>query len=288
MAIVGLMMYSIIIGSASSALANMDSTATQRRQTLDKVTAFMRSRKVPSFFQRIIIDFYEHMWSTPNKEADVFADLPDSLRSRLMIVMNRDLIDRIPIFQYMPANVYIRMVQRLQHATFLPGEFVARYGEESRDIYFIKRGRVDSILPSGGSEVFMTLRPGEYFGQHGVIYNLRRTCHYRAVDFLDVLGMGREDLDELSITSPAFTKELKRVDALRQRRRLELELERVREEEKLSRDTLLSGKMARKSALFGKRKHAMEVTSRRNQVNLLKKLQTSRENASKTGRARKV
>jgi len=198
----------------------------------------MRSRKVPSFFQRIIIDFYEHMWSTPNKEADVFADLPDSLRSRLMIVMNRDLIDRIPVLQFMPADVYIRMVQRLRHATFLPGEFVARQGEDSKLLYFIKRGRVDAILPGGSNNnVFMTMRPGDFFGQHGVIYSTKRNCHYRAVDFLDVLVMTRADLQELQVTSPAFAKELVRVDAMRQRKRLELELQQVRDDEKLRRAT---------------------------------------------------
>lgn len=86
MTIVGLLVYSIIIGSASSALANMDSTASMRRQTLDKINEYLRYRRVPGFFQKIILDFYEHMWTCPTDESEVLADLPETLRMRLSIV----------------------------------------------------------------------------------------------------------------------------------------------------------------------------------------------------------
>ena len=226
MVVVGLMMYSLIIGSASSALANMDSTATQRRQTLDKVSAYMRSRRVPSFFQRIIVDFYQHMWTTPMKESDVFRDLPDSLRSRLSMVLNRDLIDRIPIFQHMPADVYIRLVQKLLHNTFLPGEFVIRQGDTPRCIYFVKRGMADAILPTGG--LLMSYEPGDFFGEHALLQNRKRSLTVRAVDFLDVLQLRREHFMELFTAAPAFLAEIRRVDATRQQFRLAKELELVR------------------------------------------------------------
>ena len=224
--IVGLMMYSLIIGSASSALANMDSTATQRRQTLDKVSAYMRSRKVPAFFQRIIVDFYQHMWTTPMKESDVFKDLPESLRSRLSMVLNRDLIDRIPVFRNMTAEVYIRLVQKLYHNTYLPGEFVIRRGDIPRCVYFVKRGMADGILLSG--QVMDTYQPGDFFGEHAVLSNERRAINVRAVDFLDVLQLQKEHLLELRAVAPDFLREIRRVDAERQQLQIQLELQQVR------------------------------------------------------------
>lgn len=228
MVIVGLMMYSLIIGSASSALANIDSTATQRRQTLEKVNAFMRSRKVPSFFQRIIVDFYEHMWQTPQREADVFRDLPASLRSRLAIVMNRDLIDRIPIFKLMCASVYVRIVQRLQHNTYLPGEYVIQQGSESDFLFFVKRGKVDALLPNTEHTIYMTLFPGDVFGEAGLIFDERRNESCRAVDFLDVLMMNQLEYQELVVTAPTFVMELRRIAAAREYRRLSFELTLLR------------------------------------------------------------
>jgi CRP-like cAMP-binding protein len=228
MVIVGLMMYSIIIGSASSALANIDSTATHRRQTLDKVNAFMRSRKVPTYFQRIIVDFYEHMWQSPQQEADVFKDLPHSLRSRLAIVMNRDLIERIPIFRLLPAHVYVRLVLRLQQNTFLPGEFVIKQGTMSEFLFFIKRGKADALLPNTESTVYMTMFPGSVFGEQGLLHSERRRESFRAVDFLDVLMMTQTDLHELMVTAPQFVFELRRLAAIKERRRLSFELTLLR------------------------------------------------------------
>ena len=175
--------------------------ATHRRQTLDSVTGYMRSRNVPSFFQRIIVDFYEHMWSTPSKASVVFQELPDSLQSRLTMVMNRDLVERMAIFRLMPATVYIRMVQRLVHNTFLPGEYVIKRGSVATEMYFIKRGKCDA-LASDGVSIISTHLPGQFFGEHALLYRCRQPTSFRAVDFLDVWAMAKGDFDELQISAP--------------------------------------------------------------------------------------
>ena len=54
MILLGLIMYSVIIGAASSALSKTDAVDEERRATMERVTKYMRGRKVPQFFQRII------------------------------------------------------------------------------------------------------------------------------------------------------------------------------------------------------------------------------------------
>jgi hypothetical protein len=54
MILFGLMMYSMIIGSASSALANLDAEAAEQKQALERIIGYMRQRNVPKFFQKII------------------------------------------------------------------------------------------------------------------------------------------------------------------------------------------------------------------------------------------
>lgn len=234
MVIVGLTMYSLIIGAASSALANMDSLAMQRTQTLERVNSFMRSRNVPLFFQRIIGDYYEHLWQTPQSESQVFADLPTSLRSRLAIVMNRDIIDRIPIFRLMPATVFLRAIQRLQSTTFLPGEFVIKQGADSEFLFFVQRGKCDALLPNTERTIFMTLFPGDVFGEQGMLLDEARCESHRAVDFLDVLMMGKQHFQELWVTCPEFVGELRRIAAVRRRRRVGFELQLLRRANKVS------------------------------------------------------
>lgn len=224
MAVLGLVVYAVIIGSASSALQNMDADASTRREVLESASNFMQARKVPLFFQKIIKDYYEHMWQSPRDADEVFADLPPTLRARLSIVINRDLVDRIPLLQLIPADVYIRTVHRLERATFLPGEYVVKQGQAGDSILLIDRGRVDAVLPNGRT-VFLTLYPGDFFGESSLLYDTLRDASFRAVDYLDLFIMDRLTFDELCVSAPGFMTEVRRVDAERQSARLRIEFE---------------------------------------------------------------
>ena len=88
----------MIMGAASSALANLDADAQERASRMDRALAFMRSRKVPTFFQKIIVDYYKHLWGAPSLASDaVLEDLPPTLRARLAMIANRDLIEQFPL-----------------------------------------------------------------------------------------------------------------------------------------------------------------------------------------------
>jgi CRP-like cAMP-binding protein len=223
--LVGLMMYSLVIGAASSALSNLDSNASAQKEVMEKITGYMRSRKVPTFFQKIIMDYYRHKWSNPGslESASVLADLPSMLRSRLNVIINRDIIERFPVMQLMTMDSYLRMVARLKMSTYLPGEFIYKQGDQGDDIYFIKRGKVDMVLPNGVT-VFLTLKPGNSFGEHSMLYLTKRDASVRAVDFVDVYMLHRSDFTELYVSAPEFIRELQRLDEAREKERLKYEV----------------------------------------------------------------
>ena len=41
------------------------------------------------------------------------------------MILNRDLVDRLPVMQFMNIDTYLRVVQRLSYGTFLPGKTIA-------------------------------------------------------------------------------------------------------------------------------------------------------------------
>jgi len=61
----GLIISAIIIGSAGSALYNLDSSNAEKRSNLEGINTYLKKRKVPSFFQKIVGDYYDHKWSLP-------------------------------------------------------------------------------------------------------------------------------------------------------------------------------------------------------------------------------
>jgi hypothetical protein len=56
----GLLISALIIGSAGSALYNMDFVGAAKRSNLESINSYLRKRKVPIFFQKTIADYYGH------------------------------------------------------------------------------------------------------------------------------------------------------------------------------------------------------------------------------------
>ena len=172
MVFVGLVVYSLVLGSAASALQNINSESAHRQRTMERVGAYLKTRSIPDFFKKVVMDYYEHvMKAQSNSEEKVFAELPQSLRARLMLLLNRETMRRIPIFADFPADLFIKLIQRLQPITFLPGEYIVHAKKTCRAMYFVDRGRIDITEPpedseKGGQEKFyQTLKTGDFFGE---------------------------------------------------------------------------------------------------------------------------
>lgn len=136
----GLTLLAIIIGAASSALSNIDSVKSQHKERLDHVSDNLRHWKVPLFFQKIVKDFYEHTWSSPNDSTKVLRDLPDTLRMRLRIVIYQDLVNKVPLFKALGTSQFIEVLQALSFRTYLPGEYIVMEGEIGNEMFFYRKG----------------------------------------------------------------------------------------------------------------------------------------------------
>lgn len=53
------------------AVQNLDEEKTQKAQLLDRIINYMKKRKLPPYFQRIILDFYSYT-SDKHSEDDIF------------------------------------------------------------------------------------------------------------------------------------------------------------------------------------------------------------------------
>jgi hypothetical protein len=76
---IGIIMNATVIGSLGSALQNLDTEKQQRRQRIDKIVSYMKRRRLPTYFQRIILDFYDYMIEKSSDE-NVLHDLPSAIQ----------------------------------------------------------------------------------------------------------------------------------------------------------------------------------------------------------------
>lgn len=82
----------------------------------------------------------------------------------------------------------------MHRATFQPGEFIFREGDESRDAYWVLTGQVEiSIETPQGRKVLTILEEGEIFGEMGMIDDLPRAASARAISETEVDVVNERD-----------------------------------------------------------------------------------------------
>ena len=108
---------------------------------MDKVVRYMKKRKLPNYFQRIIVDFHEYMAEKPSQD-ELMVGLPEPIKLRLSLLLNRDLVKDIPMLKQLPIGPIIGLMQKLSSEIYLPGEFAITAGDVGGTMHFVRSGEV--------------------------------------------------------------------------------------------------------------------------------------------------
>lgn len=86
---------------------------------------------------------------------------------------------------------------------FHKGQVIYREGQSSNEAYIIKQGAVGVYRVSGNKRINLgILRPGQIFGEMGVIAEEKRTASAEALDYTEVIVLDQNLLHTLLIKSP--------------------------------------------------------------------------------------
>jgi hypothetical protein len=120
-------------------LASLDAADTAKRQQLERIIDYMQRRRLPTYFQKIILDFYDYY--TSSQDDGMLKELPPAIQGRLSLLLNRELVKNIPLLKSLELNTIIAMMQTLQHRMLMPGEYIFRHGEKGEHMFFVKKGQ---------------------------------------------------------------------------------------------------------------------------------------------------
>jgi HD-GYP domain-containing protein (c-di-GMP phosphodiesterase class II) len=122
----------------------------------------------------------------------------------------REAMRHTSLLAAMPDDLLAQLAGRATERQFVRGEYVCHDGEYSNSLYLIVRGEVDVIKGLRAGEVVLArLRPGEPFGEMGLIDDSPRSASVRvASDRLQVLELSRGDVVNLLQTHPGVLFEM--------------------------------------------------------------------------------
>jgi len=113
----GVLFYAVIIGSLSSAIHNMDTQGAAQRSKMDSLNSYLQRQNVPRILARRIRDYYEYIWVNHQKDGGdggVLKDLPAPMKMRLKVAQNHNRIRKIPVFEDVPQECVLALIERLR------------------------------------------------------------------------------------------------------------------------------------------------------------------------------
>ncbi len=118
--------------------------------------------------------------------------------------LSEEAMAKFPIFLRCSPSARAELASLFKPGSAVPGERIIRRGDPPEEMFFISSGAVEVVLTDGK----VTLGPGEFFGEMGVLSGDARSADVTAVDFTDLLILDREDFARFIARHPELGAEL--------------------------------------------------------------------------------
>lgn len=130
----------IIIGAVTELVAEASADEGELRSKLSTLNHFMYTRRLPDDLQRRIRNYYHSLWSrrgVTDGDTAILGELPSNLRTEVSLIMNQDILGRVPIFQSSSPGFINSLVLHLRPQTYMPKEVIVRQGDLGDEMFFI-------------------------------------------------------------------------------------------------------------------------------------------------------
>ena len=231
--LLGAAMYGLIIGNIANLIANIDVAKSQYKEKMEKINTFLKYRNIPSDMRKKINNYYAYLWESRRgyNESEVLLDLPDALKVSVAIFLNKEIIEKVPIFEGASDEFIKEIIMHLSPVVYTPGDPIVVAGEVGYDMFFISKGSVD-VLSADEETLYNTLKAGQFFGEIALLLSMPRTATIRARDYCDLYRLDKDTFDRVLSRYPDFAESIKK---LARERRAEIEaiqVEQKKEEAK--------------------------------------------------------
>lgn len=207
---IGAGMYGLIIGNIANLIANIDVAKAQHNEKMEKLNTFLRYRDIPNDLSRKVNSYFDYLWQTRRgyDESSVLAELPSSLKTWISIFLNKDIIEKVPIFEGASEEFIKETIMNLKPVVYTPGDYIVTAGELGFDMFFISKGSVD-VVSADESTVYATLSDGQFFGEIALLLSMPRTASIIAKGYCDLYSLDKETFERILGRYPAFAETIK-------------------------------------------------------------------------------
>lgn len=184
------------------------------------------------------------------------SDSTDAAREReraAAVAEARQALGKVDFLSVLQEDLLGELAERAVSRLFAKGEPIVRQGDDSAELFIVKRGQVVVVLGAGESEREVSrLSEGQFFGEMALVTGERRKATVRAASESELLVITRAAFEEVLHRAPDVIAELSTVLAKRQ-------VELGHHEEAMSKEDADEVVERESSALIGKIKKLFSI-----------------------------
>lgn len=211
--LLGASMYAFIIGNIASLMSNLDSGKVNHWRKMENVTGYLRGRHVPKNLVARVRDYYEYLWGRYRglPEQTLVANLPESLRLKLLLYLAKDLLKNVPLFKYCKPSLRDALMMELKQCTYDPGSHVVKEGDIGKEIFFISEGVVEIVKK--GKKKIEVLHSGDYFGHMSILLKEKRTATVVAISYCEMFVLSEKGYKKVLQNYPELRDAIKKMSS---------------------------------------------------------------------------
>eukprot|EP00929_Paragymnodinium_shiwhaense_P064695 TRINITY_DN32448_c0_g1_i1.p1 TRINITY_DN32448_c0_g1~~TRINITY_DN32448_c0_g1_i1.p1 ORF type:complete len:840 (+),score=59.41 TRINITY_DN32448_c0_g1_i1:103-2622(+) len=156
--------------------------AKEQEKSLDTWVALQRMQ-VPEVLARRVMAFQRYVSTVHREDLDqpAFQGLSNNLMEELRLVAYRKLMIQAPFLRSQPKPIMSLMVSALYDTVYLPADFIFRFGDTGRELFFCRKGvagvYIGEQLPTWGASYEVAhYAAGNYFGEISMLTGRPRTA----------------------------------------------------------------------------------------------------------------
>ena len=191
-----------------------------------ELNEFMVQRQLPPSMQTKIRAFFQYRHLSGKwgfDENALLREMSPTMRASVILYNNKDAIRRVPWFADGEPDFLFRICACLHTIYCAPGELLIREGELGQEMYLLIKRQVEIFNQTGTFHTVIEARDAseaKYFGEVSALFGDRRLASVKALSFLDVLSISKNDLDEVLEFFPALRARIRSKGSRRRRRRI--------------------------------------------------------------------
>lgn len=222
--LLGVFIYSYMIGALTNLLGSLDIRKAKLNQKLELLVELSKEYNISKAFHSKLTSAIEYEHNNTNEELDALVNtLPNNLRTSLLVIIYEKKIRNNVFFESRSHHFVAWVAPLLRAARYIEEEFIYREGDLALEMYFIVSGQVDFILIKRPRFLsYASIQANYYFGELDLLFsdNKQRLHNTQAQTKCELLSFKDEYLEDLLKT---FEVEALEILAMSEERRARMD-----------------------------------------------------------------